>query len=464
MFKGITPPRAAAGAVTQSASTASKAILLCFAAVAAPIGTAAASPYAAEPAAVPGTIEAERFDRGGEGVGYHEVTPDNYLGQFRPYEGVDIRNDPRSPGNNWIVSGIETGEWTAYTIDVATAGTYQWGVLAATAYNGAAYHFELDGWNMTGKVAVPNTGSWDGFRWVGAPNVHLNRGRYVLKVVSEAEYFDLDLIVIAPAPGQTQILQAQPLQPSAINFACAFNALPACGFIEQARVSGRATLTSLSRDGGTALRLHTEPGDYNVVGSGMMERDDVYLATPGTADAEIYGEGVEQWWAHSILFPDDFVMPTQQSYVVFDFHNTGSGAGQANFHVAFEPSDDITTPISQPGQLKFIAHNDWGRYGAVIGQVQKNYWYDFVYHVRWSSGSDGLFYAWVNGKLVLQHQGPTLYSGQGVYLKLANYHQPVCTPYPACAGSDQPSSVIHDRVIRGTTAQSVALGPLEYYP
>jgi hypothetical protein len=61
-----------------------------------------------------------------------------------------------------------------------------------------------------------------------------------------------------------------------------------------------------------------------------------------------------------------------------------------------------------------------------------------VYHVKWSSGSDGFFNAWVNGEQKLAYSGPTLYEGQGCYFKLANYHQ----------AFGQPSSVIHDRVIR----------------
>jgi len=311
---------------------------------------------------------------------------------------------------------------------------------------------------MTGRVTVPPTGGWDAFQWTAAPKVHLNKGRYVLKVVSEGQYFDLDLMTIT-----ARAATPAPLQSSGANFACVFNALPDCGFQEQAKVPGRATLTSFSRDGGTALRLHTEPGDTNVVGSGAMERDDVYLARPGTADPDVYGEGVEQWWAHSILFPDDFAVPTSyQGYVVFDFHNSGS-VGQANFHVAFEPWDDT----SNPGLLRLVGYGGnslaAGRYDAVIGQVQKNVWYDFVYRVRWSSGSDGSFDAWVNGKWVLSHKGPTLYSGQGVYLKLANYHTPVCEPYPTCIGSHPGSSVIHDRVVRGTSAAAVSTGPLEGY-
>jgi hypothetical protein len=38
---------------------------------------------------------------------------------------------------------------------------------------------------------------------------------------------------------------------------------------------------------------------------------------------------------------------------------------------------------------------------------------------------------------------------------------PVCDPYPACIGTHAPSSVIHDRIVRGTTALAVSSGPLE---
>ena len=54
-----------------------------------------------------------------------------------------------------------------------------------------------------------------------------------------------------------------------------------------------------------------------------------------------------------------------------------------------------------------------------------------------------------------------MYAGQGVYVKLANYHTPICDPYPACIGTHKASSVIHDRLIRGTTPLAVAAGPLE---
>lgn len=219
-------------------------------------------------------------------------------------------------------------------------------------------------------------------------------------------------------------------------------------WVEQLAGTNRASVVSVGRDGGTGLRLHTEPGDNNVSGSGAHERNDIALPQ-STTDGY---EGREQWWAHSVLFPDDYAIPPSGAWAtVFDFHDSRNQGGQANFHIF----------VGSGGQLTFRGHggpdfvydgagNQYS-YGADIGPVVKNVWYDFVYHVKWSSGSDGYFQAWVNGVLKLDHRGPTLYSGYGVYLKLANYH----------TAFGQPSSVIHDRVIRGTTALSVAPGPLD---
>jgi hypothetical protein len=128
-----------------------------------------------------------------------------------------------------------------------------------------------------------------------------------------------------------------------------------------------------------------------------------------------------------------------------DFHHTGS-SGQANFHV-----DAMPFGLRLRG---YGGTQDANKYEVSLGPVVKNQWYDFVYHVKWSSGSDGFMYAWVNGVQKLAHKGPTLYSGLGCYLKLANYHD--------AFGSS--SSVIHDRVVRGTSPAAVSLTPLQGVP
>lgn len=219
------------------------------------------------------------------------------------------------------------------------------------------------------------------------------------------------------------------------DFSCSFESSPTdCGFREQAKVP-RATLVNVSREGNRAVRLRTESGDTNVNGSSYAVRNDLTLSQ---ADTGCY-EGAEQWWAHSILFPSDYVVPPSWG-VAFNFHHTGS-TGQANFHV-----DAASFGLRLRG---FGGTQDAGRYQVDLGPVVRNQWYDFVYHVKWTSGADGLFSAWMNGIHVLNHRGPTLYAGMGCYLKLANYH------------TGGASSIIHDRVRRGSTAEAVAIGPLD---
>src|SRR5258708_1004867 len=49
------------------------------------------TPFSGTPVAVPGTIEAEQFDNGGEGVAYHDLMAGNSGGQYRAAD-VDIES------------------------------------------------------------------------------------------------------------------------------------------------------------------------------------------------------------------------------------------------------------------------------------------------------------------------------------------------------------------------------------
>ena len=231
-----------------------------------------------------------------------------------------------------------------------------------------------------------------------------------------------------------------------VQLSCAFQNSPTdCGLYEQSLALPRATIVSaVARDGATSVQLNTLPGDANVDGSGANERDDLELPP----SAAYCNQGQEEWWAHSILFPDGYVVPPSGSTwnwgVVFDFHHTGS-SGQPNFEIASLPTGLELWVAGGPTIVN--GPSDPGFFRAAIGQVAKNVWYDFVYHVKWSANGDGYFQAWLNGRQVMNFSGATLYAGQACYLKLANYHTPLGVPV----------SVVHDRVIRGTTQADVAL-------
>jgi len=212
-----------------------------------------------------------------------------------------------------------------------------------------------------------------------------------------------------------------------------------CGMQEQSKVEPerRSRFVSTARDGRQAIELNTLPGDDHVHGSGDWERDDLELGP----SPDYCNEGQDEWWAVSVLFPDGYES-TELGEVV-DFHQNGSG-GAPNFNVVVRPQglrlDGFYGDLKNPGE-----------YRVELGRMRRNEWYDFVYHVKWSSKDDGLFIAWLDGRKVLVHHGPTLYSGISCYLKLANYHSPA-------RGA---SAIVFDRLIRGTSAEAVALSELE---
>jgi hypothetical protein len=69
---------------------------------------------------LPGEIELENFDRGGEGVAFHDSDPTNNGGQYRN-TGVDIQ---AIPAGGYSLGWVNPGEWLEYTVNVAESGDY----------------------------------------------------------------------------------------------------------------------------------------------------------------------------------------------------------------------------------------------------------------------------------------------------------------------------------------------------
>ena len=155
------------------------------------------TPFSGTAFAVPGTFEAEDFDRGGEGVAYHDVAAGNAGGQYRTSEDVDIYTP--AAGTNatgHAVNNIQTGEWLEYTIHVPSTGTYTIELHASSEMTTGRFHVEIDGTDVTGPIAIPSTGWWGTYAWLGKSGVSLTAGNHVLRVHAEQEYFNLNAIRI----------------------------------------------------------------------------------------------------------------------------------------------------------------------------------------------------------------------------------------------------------------------------
>lgn len=146
----------------------------------------AQKPYNGTPSAIPGTIEAEEYDKGGEGNAYHDMEEDNQKKGPRN-EGVDA--------SSTAVGYTQKGEWIEYTVDVEKSGTYSFEAKVASGNDGASFTLYMDNVNIipsAKSISVPNTGSWDDFTTVKSNLETLKKGTHVLKIEVTGDYFDID--------------------------------------------------------------------------------------------------------------------------------------------------------------------------------------------------------------------------------------------------------------------------------
>jgi predicted amidohydrolase len=132
---------------------------------------------------IPGTVQAEDYDQGGEGVAYHDTSPGNNGGQYRS-DDVDIEATGDA-GGGFNVGWMGAGEWLAYTVSVQTAGTYTLTARVAASGPGGNFHVEVGGANVTGSLRVPDTGDWQNWTDVTA-TVTLKAGVQPMRFVVDA--------------------------------------------------------------------------------------------------------------------------------------------------------------------------------------------------------------------------------------------------------------------------------------
>ena len=140
---------------------------------------------------IPGRVELAYYDLGGEGVAYHDTTPENdgaklnhevhdygshwrpgisaYIAFFRENEGVDIsytkdwadfnhpnKVDPKV--NQLYIGWEEDGEWTNYTIDIKAPGKYK--IITVYGFQDNKSELWLNNKKVLNLVMPENTGNW----------------------------------------------------------------------------------------------------------------------------------------------------------------------------------------------------------------------------------------------------------------------------------------------------------------
>jgi endonuclease/exonuclease/phosphatase family metal-dependent hydrolase len=143
--------------------------------------TGGSSPFGGVALAIPGWVQAEDFDAGGQNVAYYDATPGNAGGAYRS---TDVDIEPTGSGG-YAVGWIGAGEWLKYTVNVSAAGTYTLVARVASAGSGGTFHVEFNGTDKTGALRVQNTGGWQSYQDLVA-QVSLSSGVQTMRLVFDS--------------------------------------------------------------------------------------------------------------------------------------------------------------------------------------------------------------------------------------------------------------------------------------
>lgn len=223
------------------------------------------APYGGTPHALPGRIEAEKYDLGGEGKGYHEADAQGNQGNanLRGSDQVDIENTGDATGEYNIGYTLQ-GEWLAYTVNIGTAGSYKIDLRLATNGDAKSMHVELDGVNISDAIAVPNTADWQTWATATVNSVDLPAGNHELRVVFDADYINLNWIEItSEGPVHTKPMLSEDIPRLQNMVSNADFVIQAKGTFSYRIVSQQgATLESGVRSGRAQVGQNLIPGVY----------------------------------------------------------------------------------------------------------------------------------------------------------------------------------------------------------
>jgi hypothetical protein len=168
--------------------------------------------YGGTPAPVPGTVQAENYDTGGQGTAYNVTSVNGSANSYRS-DGVDLETTSDT-GGGYDLGWTGSGQWFKYTVNVAAGATYtvSFRVAGNSAVTDAFHLANGSGTNLSGNVNVPSTGGWQNWTTVTA-QVTLPAGIQTLTLDEDNGGWNINYLSFASSGYSTSFESGQP-QPS----------------------------------------------------------------------------------------------------------------------------------------------------------------------------------------------------------------------------------------------------------
>jgi hypothetical protein len=283
------------------------------------------TPYLGTPWGINQIIPAAEYDKGGEGVAYHDTTPTN-LGNdtLRGSDAVDISTGGLT-GN--VVSHTDVGEYLTYTVKVPTTQNYLFLTSLSNTAAGATFHVDFNGKNLTGTQNVVNTGNFNTYTTIASGSFSLAAGTYQVQLF-------IDTLASNSAGGNFDCFNLQP------------NPLPKgtkdTPFTTAFTTSTKIPMAQYDRGGPEVAYHDTTPANFGT--STFRQPDAVDISTGGSTGEIVGFTAATEWLDYTINVPTAGMYDLQTSLA--------NPVGGAQFH-AEVAGKNLTGEISTPATADF---------------------------------------------------------------------------------------------------------------
>lgn len=173
---------------------------------------------------LPGKIEMEDYDLGGQGIAYYDKDVENQGEAYRN-EGVDIVTvDSISESKGYAIGYTQEGEWTEYSIVTKKTAPYFYKAHVASGLDFSSFILMVDGKQVADTVKIPQTDNWNTYTMVDGKTSTIESGEHILRVRISGAYANIDWIAFADTKeelddltGNIEILSDEPMEATVVD-------------------------------------------------------------------------------------------------------------------------------------------------------------------------------------------------------------------------------------------------------
>ena len=219
-------------------------------------------PYNGTAHIIPGTIEFESYDVGGNGFAYLDNSPGSLVTpvvNFRTDEDVDIETCTDA-GGGYNIGFTTAGEWLEYTVNVQATGIYAMDLRVACLGNGRTISVSMDGTNIASNVAIPNTTGWQTWQTIRLNNISLTVGQKIMRMtVGATDFVNLNYVTFTLVPPPVATITATGATAFCAGGSVVLNAGTGTGYTYQWKRDGNNIANAT-----TSSYTATQSGSYTV--------------------------------------------------------------------------------------------------------------------------------------------------------------------------------------------------------